>query len=42
MAPKIHAVIRHLECGRLKAVITSPDKLERAVAGRARTTIVRA
>jgi carbamate kinase len=41
MAPKIHAVIRYLEQGGGRAVITSPERLEEAVAGCAGTTIVR-
>jgi carbamate kinase len=40
MAPKMHAVIRFLENGGRRAVITSPDKLEQAVAGTAGTTIL--
>ena len=40
MAPKIHAVIAYLDRGGTRAVITSSDKLERAVAGEAGTTIV--
>jgi carbamate kinase len=39
MAPKIHAVIRYLESGGRRAVITSPDHLEAAIAGSAGTTI---
>lgn len=42
MAPKIHAVIRYLENGGKRAVITSPEQLEQAVAGEAGTTIQRA
>lgn len=41
MAPKIHAAIAFLEHGGRRAVITSPERLEDAVAGRAGTTIER-
>ena len=41
MAPKIRAVIRFLERGGRRAVITCPEDLELAVAGRAGTQIVR-
>lgn len=39
MAPKIHAAIGYLERGGRRAVITSPEKLEEAIAGRAGTII---
>ncbi|MCL4813540.1 MAG: carbamate kinase [Vicinamibacteraceae bacterium] len=41
MAPKIEAVIRYLEQGGTRAVITCPEALESAVAGRAGTIIDR-
>jgi carbamate kinase len=40
MAPKIAAAIRYLERGGKRAVITSPEQLERAVDGLAGTSIV--
>ncbi|HZT77850.1 MAG TPA: carbamate kinase [Vicinamibacterales bacterium] len=40
MAPKIHAAIRFLERGGRRAVVTSPEALEAAIAGDAGTTIV--
>lgn len=33
MAPKIRAVINYLECGGSKAIVTSPDNIERALLG---------
>jgi carbamate kinase len=39
MAPKIHAAIAFLEHGGSRVVITSPERLEEAVAGRAGTEI---
>jgi carbamate kinase len=39
MAPKIEAVIRFLEAGGKRAVITSPEQLERAVRGEAGTIL---
>jgi carbamate kinase len=39
MAPKIAAIIDYLEAGGRRAVITRPDDLEAAVAGRAGTSI---
>jgi carbamate kinase len=41
MAPKIHAAIAFLEHGGPRVIITSPERLEDAVAGRAGTAIVR-
>jgi carbamate kinase len=41
MAPKIRAVIRYIEQGGKRALITCPEELEEAVAGRAGTEIVR-
>jgi carbamate kinase len=41
MAPKIHAAIAYLERGGRRVVITSPERLEDAVAGSAGTTIGR-
>lgn len=41
MAPKIEAIIDFLEAGGEEAVITTPQKLEEAVAGRAGTRITR-
>ncbi len=41
MAPKIEACIGFLESGGREAIITSPDNLERALAGDAGTRIVR-
>jgi carbamate kinase len=40
MAPKIRACLLYLERGGGRAVITSPEQLERAVEGRAGTVIV--
>jgi carbamate kinase len=40
MAPKIQAVIAYLERGGKEALVTSPENLERALAGRAGTRIV--
>ena len=40
MAPKIRAVIHYLERGGTRAIITCPEQLEQAVAGRAGTEIV--
>ena len=40
MAPKIEAAIRFLEGGGRRVVITSPERLEQAVAGTAGTTIL--
>ena len=40
MAPKIQAVIGFLERGGQTAVITDPDHVELALAGRSGTTIV--
>lgn len=41
MAPKIAAVIDFLECGGQRAIITSPENIELALAGQAGTTIIR-
>ena len=41
MAPKIRAAIRYVEQGGRRALITCPEELEQAVAGRAGTEIVR-
>jgi carbamate kinase len=41
MAPKIHAAIAFLEHGGTLVIITSPERLEDAVAGRAGTAIAR-
>ena len=41
MAPKIAAVIRYLECGGKEAIITSPEKMEAALARTAGTRITR-
>lgn len=41
MAPKIGAVVRFLECGGKEAIITSPEKMEPALAGNAGTRITR-
>ena len=41
MAPKMAAVVRYLECGGKAAIITSPEKMEAALAGRAGTRITR-
>jgi len=41
MAPKIAAVVRYLECGGKEAIITSPEKMEAALAGKAGTRITR-
>ncbi len=40
MAPKIEAVVAFLEQGGLRAVITDPENVERALAGETGTTIV--
>jgi carbamate kinase len=40
MAPKIEACIQFLENGGVDAVISSPEQLELALAGRAGTHIV--
>jgi carbamate kinase len=40
MAPKIEACIQFLEAGGSEAIITTPDRLEDAIAGRAGTHIV--
>jgi carbamate kinase len=40
MAPKIEACIEFLEAGGSEAIITTPDRLEDAIAGRAGTHIV--
>jgi carbamate kinase len=40
MAPKIRAVIRYIEKGGRRAVITCPEELEPAIAGRAGTEVV--
>jgi carbamate kinase len=40
MAPKIRAVIRYLEQGGTRAVITCPEELELAIAGQAGTELV--
>ena len=39
MLPKIDAVIRYLESGGKKAIITSPDNIEDALKGKKGTTI---
>ncbi|MBI2833405.1 MAG: carbamate kinase [Acidobacteria bacterium] len=39
MAPKIEAIVRYLECGGKRAVVTCPSDLEQAVAGKAGTII---
>jgi carbamate kinase len=39
MAPKIQAVIKFLEKGGQKAIITNPENLERALAGETGTHI---
>jgi carbamate kinase len=41
MAPKIEAVIRFLEGGGSRAIVTDPDNVERALAGETGTEIVR-
>jgi carbamate kinase len=41
MAPKIEAVVRFLEHGGERAIITDPENVERALAGETGTTIVR-
>jgi carbamate kinase len=41
MAPKIEACIQFLEGGGSEAIITTPDRLEDAIAGRAGTHIMR-
>ena len=41
MAPKIEACVRFLEGGGREALITDPDHLEAAMAGRTGTRIVR-
>jgi len=41
MAPKIEAIIDFLEAGGEEAIITTPQKLEAAVAGKAGTRITR-
>lgn len=41
MTPKIQAIVRFLEAGGRKAIITCPPDLENALAGAAGTTIVR-
>ena len=40
MAPKIEACIEFLEAGGSEAIITTPDRLEDAIAGKAGTHIV--
>ncbi len=40
MAPKIEALARFLEAGGRRAVVTSPQSLERALAGEAGTEIL--
>jgi carbamate kinase len=40
MAPKVEACIEFLEAGGEAAIITSPERLEAALAGRAGTWIV--
>jgi carbamate kinase len=41
MAPKIEAVIDFLESGGAEAIITSPDQIDRALAGDTGTRITR-
>ncbi len=41
MAPKIQAVVNYLESGGREALITSPDRIEQALAGTTGTRIVR-
>jgi carbamate kinase len=42
MAPKIEAVVQFLERGGEKAIVTSPENVERALAGETGTTVVAA
>ena len=40
MAPKIEACLQFLDSGGFEAIITTPDNLEQAIAGKAGTHIV--
>jgi carbamate kinase len=41
MAPKMRAVVQFLEGGGKEALITNPQNIERAIAGKTGTRIVR-